>query len=267
MIGKVRESYGEIENANEELRKAKEGLEETVRERVKELVAVNARLEGEIAERKRNEDFLNRANREKGTLIHEIHHRVKNNLQVIASILRLKSGKIKNADDLAAFKESDALIRSISMIHEKLYAKDDVSEIKMGEYLTELVGGLPMVYGVAPEKIRWTVSAEDVMLGADKAIPCGLIANELATNVIKYAFPGDASGEAKIVFFRSGENTLDIVVSDNGVGFQPDKIGGKPDSVGLELVSRIAKDQLGGTMEIISGGNKTEIRVRFRETD
>jgi two-component sensor histidine kinase len=260
IVGKVDGAYADIEKLNGE-------LEETVERRVAELVALNERLGEEIAERKRDAESLRRADSEKETLIHEIHHRVKNNLQVVASILNIKSAKIKNPADAAAFKESIALIRSISKVHERLYVKGEVASIKMDEYISDLVDDLVRAYAVPAGKIRFYVSVGDVHLHGDKAIPCGLIINELVTNVIKYAFPGAASGESRITLNRSGEGTLDLAVSDNGVGFQPEKNGEKTDSVGLELVSRIAGNQLGGTMGIISSENKTEIRVRFSDAN
>ncbi|MBI3794227.1 MAG: type IV pili methyl-accepting chemotaxis transducer N-terminal domain-containing protein [Nitrospinae bacterium] len=270
MAKNVQNSYDELlhemadrEVAENLLKSAKENLERTVRERVADLTAANERLGAEISERMRDEEILRGQYEEKELLLREIHHRVKNNLQIVASILRLKSRNIKDPKDLEQFKESEALVRSISLLHEKLYKPGGVSDIMMGEYFSEMVSTLAKGYeGVGKDKIKFTVSAEGVSLGADYAIPCGIVMNELVTNIIKHAFPGGKKGNAWITASSSPDGAVEILVEDDGVGMRRDV--GDVGSFGLDLVTQLVKDQLQGTIDF-ERGEKTTIRIRFNK--
>jgi len=215
----------------------------------------------DISERKEAEKKLKASLKEKEVLLREIHHRVKNNMQIISSLLRLQSANIKQKEYLEIFRDSQNRIMSMALIHEKLYRSEDFTRINFNEYIKELVSELLHSYK-ASDRITLHVDTDSVALDVDSAVPCGLIINELVTNSIKYAFPNNKPGEISISLHRNNEGEVELVVSDNGIGI-PDTVDiRKTDSLGLRLVTLLAENQLGGRIDL-NTNNGTEFKIRF----
>jgi|GEM_PF-2539299 len=197
---------------------------------------------------------------EKEVLLREIHHRVKNNLQIISSLLNLQSSYLKDETSRDVLKESKDRVKSMAMIHQKLYQSGNFEEIEMGEYIEYLVNGLFSSYGVDSDKIKLNTDLQKIYLDIDTAIPLGLIINEIITNSIKHAFPGELKGEIFIKIFQEGENYL-IVVADNGVGLPEDLDVEKTASLGMQLVNNLVR-QIDGELEL-KRTRGTEFRIKF----
>lgn len=195
-----------------------------------------------------HEDQLKKSLNEKELLLKEIHHRVKNNMQIISSLLNLQSGYLKDKEAVEALKESQARIVSMAMIHENLYRSDNLTGINFENYINHLIRNLFHTYNVSMEKIKFNIIAPDVFLNIDTAIPCGLIINELVTNSIKHAFPGGTSGEITIEM-EQDQDDYHLKISDNGVGLPPDLDINKSSTLGLLLVNSLV-GQLEGSMEV-----------------
>lgn len=194
----------------------------------------------------------------------EIHHRVKNNLQVISSLLRLQSQYAQDKGDVEIFKESQNRIKSMALVHERLYQSEDLASIDFHEYVSLLINSLFRSYGVNTEKITLKTDIEDVLLGVDIAIPCGLIINELVSNSLKYAFPEDKEGEIKITLRTSDESAMALTVADNGIGMPGDLDLTNSGSLGLKLV-KILTDQIDGQIEL-DRSEGTKFRIGFKKT-
>lgn len=237
-------------------------LEDFDRERVKteaarrELQLSNAQLRAEMDERSKAEELVRKSLREKEVLLKEIHHRVKNNLQIIQSMLNLQLPQIKDEKAIAQFKESQNRVFSMALIHEKLYQSESLSKIDFPEYIRSLTNHLFISYGAAARAIRPKISVQDISLDIDTTIPCALIINELVSNSLKHAFPAsrcsDERGEISIDMHRE-RNMFLLTVSDNGVGLPDGFEIGHSDSLGLKLVNVLVK-QLSGTIRIGTGG-------------
>ncbi|HJQ24901.1 MAG TPA: histidine kinase dimerization/phosphoacceptor domain -containing protein [Blastocatellia bacterium] len=199
---------------------------------------------------------------EKEVLLKEIHHRVKNNMQVITSLLSLQSKSISDEQALAVFQDSQNRVKSMALIHETLYQSKDLSRINFAEYLEKLVAHVSRSYRIRPEAVKVNIHVDQVSLPIDTAVPCGLIINELASNSLKYAFPADARGELNISFARDDAGYV-LRVSDTGVGlpegFDPER--GK--SLGMKLV-RMLTGQLSGELAHHNGVGTT-FEIRFPE--
>ncbi len=200
-----------------------------------------------ITERKKAEEEIERSLREKELLLKEIHHRVKNNLQIISSLLNLQSEAIRDSEDRSLFRDSQDRIRTMALIHEKLYQTDDFSHVDFQEYLKSLLSSLFRSYRLP--LVTCEEQIEDIRLNIDAAIPCGLIVNELVTNALKHAFPEGQKGQVRVSFFRDNGGQLVLEVSDNGVGMRPMQERERKDQLGLELVSILTK-QIGGQLAI-----------------
>jgi two-component sensor histidine kinase/ActR/RegA family two-component response regulator len=259
----------ERKRIEEELRQHRQHLAELVKERTAELREANEQLRQEVVERKRAEEQVRASLREKEVLLLEIHDRVKNNLQVISSLLDMQSGYVREEQARKVLQESQDRIRAIALIHERLYASADLARIDLAEYLESSVDCLLGVYGHLATGVTLDVQAQDVSLGIDAAIPCGLIVTELVSNALKHAFPvGEgsnlATGEAKeiAVQMRSEDDgLLSLTVSDNGVGLPHRVDPATTDSLGLRLVSLLTQ-QLRGTLEADRSAG-TEFKITF----
>jgi PAS domain S-box-containing protein len=202
--------------------------------------------------------------KEKEVLLKEIHHRVKNNLQIISSLLNLQSTYIQDQQALGLFKESQNRVRSMALIHEKLYQSKDIARIDFAEYIRNLAGNLIRSYGSSPAMVRLDIDADQISLGVDTAIPCGLIINELVTNSLKYAFPAGRRGEIRVALkHENGDGLYRLVVADNGVGLPAAIEPRKTTTLGLQLVTTLV-DQLNGSIEI-KRDNGTEFVITFSE--
>ena len=233
----------ERKNAEEALRDAHDHLDSLVQQRTSELATTNQELEGAL--------------KEKESLLKEIHHRVKNNLQVISSLLNLQSASIKDPQTLQAIRESQNRVKSMALIHERLYKSRDLARIDMGAYVRDLIADLFRSYGIGTSQITLQLVIVDAWLSLDAAIPCGLILTELVSNCLKHAFPNHSAGEISVSLNSAGSGAWVLVVQDNGVGLPAGLDPFQTESLGLQLVSTLA-DQLGGSVKIDS-----EIGARF----
>ena len=217
----------------------------------------------DITEFRRAEEKIRASLREKDIFLSEIHHRVKNNLQVISSLIGLQAISSGNPELIEMLNGIQGRIRSMAMIHEKLYDAKDFTQIELSSYVKALSQNLLNTHNINPGKIDLTIQTEgEVYVDVTKAIPCGLVLNELISNVLKHAFPGDRKGKLQIIISETKNAEVDIVVRDNGVGL-PDNIDiHKPKTLGLELVNGLVKNQLDGHIEIRRDAG-TELRFKF----
>lgn len=219
----------------------------------------------DITDRKQIEEELKRNVEEKEILLREVHHRVKNNLSIISSLLNLQSSMIKTPEQaLAAFQNSRERIQAMSLVHEELYKSMDYSRVNMEEYVGKLVAQLALAYG-EDRGITLTRRIENVELDVSTSIPCGLILNELITNAYKYAFPEGREGTIHVDLRIGPDGFAEMRVSDDGIGM-PDGIHLETsDTLGLTLV-RLLVDQLRGTLSKTAGeGTAFSIRFPARE--
>ena len=201
---------------------------------------------------------------EKEVLLREIHHRVKNNLQVISSLLNLQAGNLTDPRALEMLNESQNRVRSMAMVHEQLHRSKDLSKINFAEYVRNLAASLFCSYGVESSRIALILEIQDTSFGIDTAIPCGLIIQELVSNSLKYAFPDDRSGEIRIALSSDEKGGQVLSVEDDGVGL-PDAMNCKcTKSLGLRLV-RILAEQVDASFAC-SKGNGTQFRIKIPET-
>jgi two-component sensor histidine kinase len=228
-----------------------------------ELTAINAMLQAEIVERKKAEEQIHNVLREKTALLSEkeaalqekeillkeIHHRVKNNLQIIASLLSLQSAKFENAELLAQYQDSQNRIRSMALIHERLYRSSDLAHIDFGNYLRELTGSLTQSFRQKTHGITLQLQADPILLDIDAAIPCGLLVNELVSNAFKHAFPGRRQGIVSVELRCGPAGQLRLAVQDDGVGFPAGLDFQHTESLGLQLVNSLTR-QLDGVIEL-----------------
>ena len=219
--------------------------------------------EQDITEHKIATEKIKSSLKEKEMLLQEIHHRVKNNLQVISSLLRLQSRFIKDQNSINIFKETQNRVRSIAILHEKLYQSDNLAKIKINEYVKILTEDLMYFYELEESNINMILNIEDVSLNIETAIPCGLLINEMVANSLKYAFPNQKNGEIKIELHSNNEYQFDLTVSDNGIGI-PDEIDPEnTETFGMQLIKYLTK-QLKGTIEL-DKNNGTKYRLKFNE--
>ncbi|MGI8745831.1 MAG: chemotaxis protein CheB [Bryobacteraceae bacterium] len=219
-----------------------------------------AKIMRDITERKKIEEELREAVKEKEILIKEIHHRVKNNLQVITSLLNLQSGHITDVKAKDTLEQTRIRVRAIATIHDLLYKSGSLARVDMEEHILTLAQDLYSVYGVQPERVRVTVEIHEVNLDIDQAMPCTLMINELMSNAFKYAFPDESPGEIAIVLERTGQTDYCLSLKDNGVGLPPDLDFRNTQSMGLQLIN-IFVDQLQGSAKVLPGpGTHWEIR-------
>ncbi len=206
-------------------------------------------LRRDITERKRAEEQIKASLNEKEVLLKEIHHRVKNNMQVIISLLNLQSKHVKDKHDLEIFKDSQNRVKSMALIHEELYQSEDLARIDLAEYVQNVTSHLFNMYRVSPAAIKLVADIKDDPLDINTAIPCGLIINELVSNSLKYAFPNNREGEIQIKLYASKDDTFSLIVRDNGIGLPEDLDFRDTESLGLQLVVALV-EQLKGTVEL-----------------
>lgn len=187
--------------------------------------------------------------REKTALLQEIHHRIKNNLQIICSLLSLQSSRLEPGQTLDAFQESKARIRAIALLHEKLYGSKDLSRVEVGEYLGALARDVVAAYNHATTAIHFTLDADSISLNQDTVMPCGLVVNELVTNACKYAFPNGREGEIHLSIKAGPQKTVLLTLKDNGVGLPAEVDPHKTATLGLQLVDDMVS-QLKGSWTV-----------------
>jgi PAS domain S-box-containing protein len=213
----------------------------------------------DISERKKDEKEILRSLREKEVLLKEIHHRVKNNLQIVHSLLALQANSITDSDMRSLFDESCNRIGSMALIHEKIYRSEDLSHIDFSHYLQELTQNIAGTYLRA--EIKVIVAAEPIFLDINSGIPCGLIVNELVSNSFKYAFPDCMAGQITVLMNRTEGNRYLLTVADNGVGFPGDIDFRQTTSLGLQLVTVLA-GQLQGEISLATDAG-TRFTINF----
>ncbi|HWR88620.1 MAG TPA: histidine kinase dimerization/phosphoacceptor domain -containing protein, partial [Dissulfurispiraceae bacterium] len=218
----------------------------------------------DISERRRMERDLRESLRGKETLLKEIHHRVKNNLQVISSLLDLQARYIEDRQALDAFRESERRVRSMALIHDQLYSIQDTERIGFSQYVESLMTYLFQSFSAEARSVMWSADIPVLFLSLDTATPCGLIINELVMNCLKHAFPGGRPGHVRVRIDADADGKLTLCVTDDGVGFPSGFDPGQTDSLGLTIVRTLVR-QLRGAMDIRHAG-PAEITITFRES-
>ncbi|MCT7949572.1 PAS domain S-box protein [Ancylothrix sp. C2] len=217
----------------------------------------------DITERKQAEEQLKASLRDKEVLLKEIHHRVKNNLQVISSLLKLQSRYTQDRTTLDMLRESQNRVKSMALIHEKLYQSTNLASIDFAEYLGNLTSNLLYSYTVDVNAVKLEIKAENASLNIDTAIPCGLLMNELVSNALKHAFPQGRQGKIWVEFSALPEQKFLLTVKDNGVGFPESLDWENSGTLGLRLVNSLV-NQIDGTVEI-DRTEGTKFQIQFQE--
>ncbi|MEI6315445.1 MAG: PAS domain S-box protein, partial [Syntrophus sp. (in: bacteria)] len=226
-------------------------------------VVLNLTHATDITARKQAEESIKESLLEKEVLLSEIHHRVKNNMQVISGLLDLQARSSGNPELTGMLNESQRRIRSMALVHEKLYGSKDFARIDLADYVRTLSNELLQFHKTGPGKIDLIIQTDSlVYVDINKAIPCGLILNELISNVLKHAVPGDGSGKLQITINETKNKEIEIFVRDNGFGLPDDVDINQPRTVGLYLVNGLVRKQLDGQIEV-RRDNGTEFRIKF----
>jgi two-component sensor histidine kinase len=236
------------------IRNERRQQEQTRLQMARELELRNGELQNALRE-------LQAAVDEKTILMKEIHHRVKNNLAIICSLLSMKAGLSEIDDVKRALEESQQRVRSIALVHEFLYASDKLDRIEFSRFAEQIVLELRSVFAADPARLSVRFDAQPLEIEITQAIPCALILNELVTNAFKYAFPQNRTGKLTISFRDDGPGYLRLCVQDDGVGCSPGAIAGRPHSLGMTIVQTLT-NQLQGTLEQ-QGTQGTSFVLRF----
>lgn len=227
-------------------------------------VKASLSINHDITERKQSEEQIKKSLKEKEILLKEIHHRVKNNMQVVASLLGLQSKKVTDSAIKELFNDSINRVYAMAAVHEKLYRTKNFSSINFNSYVHDLIEKLFNLSGLS-YRVKLEVDIQDIAIGIDDAIPLALIINELFTNAIKHAFPGDRKGTIKIKFFKAEDETYQLLFQDNGVGIPKHVNFETTESLGLHLVKLLAM-QIGGQAALDRDGWST-FRINFKGYD
>jgi PAS domain S-box-containing protein len=218
----------------------------------------------DITKRKIAENEIESSLKEKNILLQEVHHRVKNNMQIISSLLNLQKNYVDEEEAVNVLKESQNRVKSMAMIHEKLYMSDDITHINFVDYIQSLVKNLFYSYNVEEIWIKPILEIENVSLNMETAIPCGLIISELVSNSLKYAFPNDKKGEIS-VSLKTVDDKYELIIRDNGIGL-PDEIDfNNLETLGLLLVTSLT-EQIDGELTI-NRSPGTEFKIKFKELE
>jgi two-component sensor histidine kinase len=249
-------SYEETEKFNAE-------LEKRVIERTVSLSKENKDLKKEIAQCKSVQEQTKKSLQERIILLKGIHHTVKNNFQVISSLLNIQSGYIKDEECLEFLRESSSRVRSMALLYEKLYESHDLHTAELGKYINSLCKDLFNSYNIDSNRINFKSNLNRTFLEIRTAILCGLIINELISNSLKHAFPGNREGEISIEMDSYDSKYL-LIVRDNGIGFPPDLDFRNTSSLGLQLINALTV-QLNGEIELFNR-EFTEFRITFPQS-
>ena len=256
--------FNKLEEHKKELQKSRDQLEQRVEERTAELKQVNRELSLEIVERQKTETRLRASIKEKDILVREVYHRVKNNLQIIASLLDMTKRRAQHPETVDMLSEAHAKLYTMSLIHTQLYQSDRVDQINMGRNLHDLVDHLEQLYGQT-RNVTADIDTESFYLSVTQAVPCALALNEIISNAIKYAYPGRKAGKIEISQKLSKDDVVTIKVKDHGAGI-PDSVDIEhTDTLGLKLVRNLIVKQLNGDLRILNRDG-TEILIEFKAT-
>ncbi len=257
-----------LKQAQDAIRQANEELEKRVQKRTEDLRQANVQLTTEITARAQAEQEISKSLEEKVLLLREIHHRVKNNLQIITSLLKLQSRFITDHGVQEAIKDTQSRVRAMSLVHERIYRSPDIAEIDLKEYLLFLVRQVAQFYNVQPHQVSITVTMPPIMADIDMVTPLGLIMNELVSNSLKHAFPSGRQGSISITGDITGNDRLRFTYHDSGIGMPQGLDWQNSESLGLRLVNSLV-DQLDGTITLGEGEGTTfviDIQKRIGKT-
>jgi two-component sensor histidine kinase len=215
----------------------------------------------DITRSKRAEQQIKASLNEKEVLLQEIHHRVKNNLQIICSLLSLQSNRIQDRDVLQIFADSQNRVKAMALVHERLYKSQDLGRVDFPGYTRNLTDHLIRSYRTESKAVELALDVEAVPMNINTAVPCGLIINELVSNSLKYAFQESQEGLISIRLFQQDPANLRLVVKDNGIGFPRGFDLGNAQTLGLKLVNGLTQ-QLGGTISLRNKSG-TEFDIYF----
>lgn len=220
----------------------------------------NSELETQVHDRTA---ALAKSLKEREVLLQEVHHRVKNNLQVISSLINMQMRKIVDPEDRASLEECQTRVQAIALIHEKLYQSSDYACVPFSEYVSSLAANVFHTLGVSSSAVSLALDIDNIALAVDKAIPCGLILNELITNALKHAFPGERSGALRVELKRPSGSRLRLCVADDGVGISPGSDLRDSPSLGMQLVSILA-EQIDAEVNVVSDSRTgTRFEIEF----
>ncbi|MGV0102433.1 PAS domain S-box protein [Nostoc sp. DSM 114160] len=218
-------------------------------------------IQQDITEQKQAEEKIKASLKEKEVLLKEIHHRVKNNLGIVSSLLQMQCRRTQDPVVTAILRDSQNRIASIALVHEKLYCSEDLADIDFAQYIPDLTTHLFDSYNVSSSQIQLHIQVDNASLDIETAIPCGLIINELVSNALKYAFIGNCGGKIEVKFYQESASTLTLIIRDNGVGLPENFDSKKTKTLGITLVQGLVK-QLRGKLEIDSQQG-TEFKITF----
>jgi two-component sensor histidine kinase len=224
------------------------------------LLKTYAQIIVNVMERQRKEKILIEALEEKALLMNEIHHRVKNNLQVISSLLYLQSVYISDPNLIEILQNSRNRVEAMALLHEKIYQSKDIKSFNFKSYIEKIAEQLVNQYAITSLDIVLKTNIENIRLDIDQSILCGLIVNELITNALKHAFRGFKKGKIEISI-NEDEGTVNLSIKDNGRGLREDFIPSKNATLGIQLVARLVK-QLEGEL-LLGSGEGTEFKITF----
>ena len=260
-ISKLKNATHEISNGNLDTK-----IEINSKDEIEDLsIAFNQMtqdLKTSINEHKIANRQIQKSLQEKEVLLREIHHRVKNNMQIISSLLLLSSQNIEDKKFIEILGDSQNRIHSMALIHEKLYQSENLAQINIHEYINDLGSNLMSSYG-RKGNAELEIDVDNIPLNINYAVPCGLIINELITNSLKYAFPEGRNGTIKIAFKSIGSNMFQLSISDDGIGIPKDLDIRETKSLGLHLVTSLAENQLHGKL-ILNRDRGTEFQIVFK---
>ncbi|HYX16920.1 MAG TPA: PAS domain S-box protein [Nostoc sp.] len=218
-------------------------------------------VQQDITEHKQAEEKIKASLKEKEVLLKEIHHRVKNNLGIVSSLLQMQCRRTQDPLVTAILRDSQNRIASIALVHEKLYRSEDLADIDFAQYIPDLTTHLFDSYNVSSSQIQLKIQVDNASLDIETAIPCGLIINEVVSNALKYAFVGNRRGEIEVKFYQESESNLTLIVRDNGVGLPKNFDSKKAKTLGITLIQGLVK-QLRGKLEIGSHQG-TQFKITF----
>ncbi|MEH2322200.1 MAG: PAS domain-containing protein [Nostoc sp.] len=218
-------------------------------------------VQQDITENKQAEEKIKASLKEKEVLLKEIHHRVKNNLGIVSSLLQMQCRRTEDPLVTAILRDSQNRIASIALVHEKLYRSEDLADIDFAQYIPDLTTHLFDSYNVSSSQIQLKIQVDNISLDIETAIPCGLIINELVSNALKYAFVGNRRGEIEVKFSQESKSTLTLVIRDNGIGLPENFDSKKAKTLGITLIQGLVK-QLRAKLEINSHQG-TQFKITF----
>ena len=220
-------------------------------------------IRADITSRKQAEEIIKTALKEKEVLIREIYHRTKNNMQIISSLLGLKAAVIDDVHTKSILQDMTDRIQTIALVHQKLYQSQNLSSVNLKDYISDLANLIVTSHTNDSDKISLVLDLDSINVELDTAVPCGLIINELISNSLKYAFPGDRKGIIKVMLKKQDEEIIELIVSDNGIGIPEGFDYMNKNTLGMQLFRGISEDQLMGKINITTNNGIT-CNIRFK---